>query len=121
MQNELVQKRRRWLRDIVGYAEAIFKRTDGETSETFMADNLLLVDPEIVERCAEIPWLRVRAIGNVIRHEYGEIESSAVWATISGSGLRDLVSVAKRELESSNNEAVRDGSTKVRPLHPSAQ
>ena len=62
--------------------------------------NLLLVDPGIVERYAEIPWMRVRAIGNVIRHEYGEIESSAVWATISGSGLRNLVSVANRELVS---------------------
>jgi uncharacterized protein with HEPN domain len=54
----------------------------------------------LVERYTEIPWVRVRAIGNVIRHEYGEIESSAVWATISGNGLCDLASVANRELES---------------------
>jgi uncharacterized protein with HEPN domain len=32
----------------------------------------------IVERYSEVPWVRVRAIGNLIRHEYGEIESSAV-------------------------------------------
>ncbi len=32
----LVQKRRRWLRDIVTYSEAILKRIDGETAEAFM-------------------------------------------------------------------------------------
>jgi hypothetical protein len=27
--------------------------------------NLLLIDPSIVERYSEIPWVRVRAIGNI--------------------------------------------------------
>ncbi len=55
------------------FHEAVYYRLQCISEAT---RDLLLVDPGITERHAEIPWMRVRAIGNVFRHEYGEIESS---------------------------------------------
>jgi uncharacterized protein with HEPN domain len=117
--DRVAQKRRRWLHDIMSY-ESIRQRAKDETAKRVIADanvhdaiyyrlqciseatrKLLLIDPSLLLRYPESPCTRVRAIGNVIRHEYGEIETSAIWELIAckGDRLRDLLSVARRELK----------------------
>ena len=32
--------------------------------------------------CPEIPWARIRGLGNVLRHEYDWVEGARIWYTI---------------------------------------
>ena len=38
---------------------------------------------EITARHPDIPWRKVRAIGNVLRHEYHRISSRIVWDVVT--------------------------------------
>jgi uncharacterized protein with HEPN domain len=37
---------------------------------------------EIIAHRSEIPWLRVRAIGNVLRHEYQGLSDRIIWGVV---------------------------------------
>lgn len=49
-------------------------------------------------RAPEIPWARVKTIGNIFRHEYGDVEAAVIWRTVTGNDLPALIAVARREL-----------------------
>ena len=35
--------------------------------------------PKALERHPEIPWQKIKAVGNILRHEYHAIADSVVW------------------------------------------
>ncbi len=61
--------------------------------------NVLVVDPEIASRAREIAWPRVKTIGNILRHEYGDVGAAIIWRAGSGTDLPSLIAVALRELQ----------------------
>ncbi len=107
----------RRLRDIVSYGTAVATRLQSETLESFANDsdlhdsayfrllcvseavrNVMLLDPALTERNPSIPWSAIRALGNVLRHEYGEINATIIWRTVVRGELDALVAVARDEL-----------------------
>lgn len=59
---------------------------------------LLDLDPEIAPRHPEVPWPQVRAIANVLRHQYGRIDMEIVWDTITMGDLDGLTAAVEAEL-----------------------
>jgi uncharacterized protein with HEPN domain len=51
--------------------------------------------------CPEIPWPRVRGLGNVLRHEYDRVESIRLWYVVQDDlpPLKSAVQAALRKLE----------------------
>jgi len=111
----------RFLEDIVEYGEAAREPLATSSLERFVTDgdirhlvyyrvqcvseavkNVLALDPEIASRAPEIPWARVKTIGNVFRHEYGNVAAAVIWRTVTGKDLPALIAVARRELERLN-------------------
>ena len=107
----------RYFADIVDYGEAALEPVSTASLDHFLSNrnlrdmvyyrvqcvseavkNVLLLDASIVERYPHIEWRKVRDIGNVFRHEYGNIEAAAIWNTITGDQLPSLIAVAKSEL-----------------------
>jgi uncharacterized protein with HEPN domain len=62
------------------------------------ARNALLLDPEIAQRNPGIPWREIRGLGNVLRHEYGEIDSTSIWVTFARGDIDALIAAARGEL-----------------------
>ena len=60
---------------------------------------LLDLDPGIAQRHGDVPWPQVRAIANVLRHEYHRIDMDIVWDTVKAGDLDSLMAAAARELE----------------------
>lgn len=60
---------------------------------------LLDLDPEIAPRYPEVPWPQVRAIANVLRHQYGRIDMEIVWDTITMGDLDGLTAAVAAEFE----------------------
>jgi len=52
---------------------------------------------ELKARHSEIPWKAVAAVGNVLRHEYEEVDPRIVWRTVKNE-IVDLESVIHSEL-----------------------
>jgi len=40
----------------------------------------LAADAELL--CPEIPWVKVRALGNLLRHEYDNVDAVRIWLMI---------------------------------------
>ena len=96
------------VRDILAALEAIGRYTDGMTYEEFVADqrtadavvrNLMTMGesirwiPEpILDAHPEVPWPLMRAVRNVVVHEYFGIDSRILWETVRG----DLPPLAPR-------------------------
>jgi uncharacterized protein with HEPN domain len=108
--------RHRW-EDIVSYGTGIVVKLEGETLGSFTTDadlhdliyfrllcvseavrNILLLEPDIEGRYPSIPWPKVRAIGNVLRHEYGDLDPALLWQTFARGQIHDLIRVAQDEL-----------------------
>ena len=53
--------------------------------------------------CPDIPWPRVRGLGNVLRHEYDHVESIRLWYVVQDDvpPLKAAVQAALRKLERS--------------------
>jgi uncharacterized protein with HEPN domain len=111
-------RRRRRLEDIVKYAQAARDMVAPLSRSDFLNDlvvqkaacfdllcvseataRLLDLDPEIVARHPEVPWPQVRAIANVLRHQYGRIDMDIVWDTITMGDLHGLAAAVAEELE----------------------
>ncbi|MBD5657050.1 MAG: DUF86 domain-containing protein [Candidatus Eremiobacteraeota bacterium] len=58
----------------------------------------LLLDPMIAERHPEIPWPAIRALGNVLRHEYGEVDRAIIWQTFARGDVDALVEAVRQEI-----------------------
>ena len=49
------------------------------------------------ERCPDIAWVDVRGLGNVLRHEYDEVDEELVWSMIEAD-LGPLRAACETEL-----------------------
>jgi uncharacterized protein with HEPN domain len=88
------------VRDILAAVEAVARYTDGMTYEQFVADqrtadavvrNLMTMGesirwiPEpILDAHPEVPWRIMRAVRNVVVHEYFGIDAHILWETVRG-------------------------------------
>jgi uncharacterized protein with HEPN domain len=84
--------------DILGAIEGIAAATAGKTLEQFKADWLLRhgvqggieiiseaarrLPDELLADWQEIPWPQIRAVGNVLRHEYSSISDDIIWQVV---------------------------------------
>lgn len=56
------------------------------------------LQPAITDRHPDIAWPKIRAIGNVLRHEYYRIAANIIWDVINGGELDALDVVLHEEL-----------------------
>jgi uncharacterized protein with HEPN domain len=91
--------------------------TAGKTAEDYLADQGL---PEMIERniariseaarfipndvrtkYPDVPWRRIVGIGNVIRHDYDEIDDRVIWDTAIAKllPLKEVVERVLRDVE----------------------
>jgi uncharacterized protein with HEPN domain len=84
--------------DILVAVERISAYTAGMTFEGFRADaktvdavlyNIGIIGEaarhvplEIEERFPEVPWAKMRAIRNVVTHQYAEVSPAIIWRTV---------------------------------------
>jgi hypothetical protein len=54
--------------------------------------------PEAEARCPEIPWSRVRGLGNWLRHDYDRMNYQAIWETVT-QDLAVLRTACHRQLK----------------------
>ena len=116
--------------DILLNIGRIEEHTVGIRDETALEESQLVYDA--VERCLEriseaskklgpvaealcpdIPWPRVRGLGNILRHEYDRVESIRLWYAVQDDlpPLKAAVQAALRKLEES-------GSCSTMPVSP---
>ncbi len=103
----------RRLQDIIDNAQAIISYADGTTTADFEKNRLVY---DAVERCLERisealaklgdlapvlmpdqPWYKIRALGNVLRHEYDHIEEAQLFEFVK-TDLPSLLTAAKEAL-----------------------
>jgi uncharacterized protein with HEPN domain len=91
-------KRVRWLDDILENVARIERFTAGADFRRFLGDeqmafavlHALLVISEAARRLGadaerlapDQPWGAIRALGNVLRHEYGGVDPIAIWRIV---------------------------------------
>jgi len=109
--------RRDLLNDIIDYGESARKALYGISREAFLDDDvrhdavcykiqcvseatvqLLHLDPEIAEEFPNLPWHKIRAIGNVLRHVYHDIDLHIIWDAVSGEDLPQFIAFAREAL-----------------------
>lgn len=89
---------RHGLDDMLSAIEGIQRATAGKSFEDYTGDWLLkravergieiiseasrLLPTEVWAMRPEIPWARVRGIGNVLRHEYHSLSDPVVWGVV---------------------------------------
>ena len=105
---------RQWLSDIIDNVDAIQNYTKGESLAGYLANRMLR---DAVERCLErvteaarrlgktmdarypdVEWPRLRAFGNVLRHEYEGIMDDVIWKMVR-KRLTPLRQACQEELE----------------------
>lgn len=62
----------------------------------------------LARRFPRIPWHQISAMGNLLRHEYGRVDSEIIWATATGSDLPNLSVPAARALDDISVAPYRD-------------
>ncbi len=106
------------LRDILEWSESARSQAKALTREQFHAQStarkaivydllcvseatsrLLELDPVLASRRPEIPWNAIRAIANILRHAYGNVDHDVVWDTVEKGDLEQLMQVARLELD----------------------
>ena len=104
------------LQDIITNIDNIETYLQGRSLINFQNDNMLR---QAVERAIEIvseatrhlpddakarfpqiPWHEIKAIGNILRHEYQRVDAEAVWqtATMDLQSLREAVETMRKEI-----------------------
>ena len=112
----------RRLLDIIENGQAIARYTEGMDGTTFEEDSLV---SDAVERCLERiseavtklgdqaavllptqPWHKIRAFGNVLRHEYDDIIKDRLWQIVQNDipSLVEAARVALRSLQESKKD-----------------
>lgn len=110
------------LQDIIDNAQAIFRYTEGMDIEAFEADRKTR---DAVERCLERiseaaaklgdmavhlmhdqPWQKIKALGNVLRHEYDNIEEDRLFDIVRNNlpGLCTAAQAAPQKLQASDEQ-----------------
>ena len=102
----------RRLQDIIDNAQAIFRYTEGMDLSAFEEDGKTSAVERCLERISEAaaklgdmalhlmpdqPWQKIRAFGNVLRHEYDEIKEDKLFEIIK-SDLPGLQAAAVEAL-----------------------
>jgi uncharacterized protein with HEPN domain len=106
--------------DILDNIELIKDYTRGYSDDTFIKDRKT---QDAVERCLmriseaaaklessadalipDQPWSEIRAVGNVLRHEYDSVDPGIIWNIVSHDldSLRTSIEVALRKLRHQN-------------------
>lgn len=83
------------LADILDAIELIEKALANKSREEFQHDQILKlaiqraveiiseaskhIPSELLQHAPEIPWRSIRAIGNILRHEYHHIADDVIW------------------------------------------
>lgn len=117
MEDATQSRRRRRLQDILGNVASAKRIAAPLTRESFHANEtaqkaicfdllciseatarLIDLDPTIAKRHPNVPWAEVRAIGNVLRHEYASIDVAIVWETVANEDLDVLTAAVAAEL-----------------------
>jgi uncharacterized protein with HEPN domain len=99
--------------DIIEAAERVRELLDAISLEAFEADwqrqwlverGLEIISkasrhlaPELKDRHQNIPWKKVAGIGNVLRHDYGNVAAPIIWALVK-ENLPELERVCRKEL-----------------------
>lgn len=84
--------------DIQGAIEGIVEATKNRSFAEFQADWILRhgvqrgieiiseaarrLPPDVVKLYPETPWPKIRAVGNVLRHEYQSISDEIIWSVV---------------------------------------
>jgi uncharacterized protein with HEPN domain len=55
----------------------------------------------VPEQHPDVPWSQVRAIANILRHQYDRIDMEIVWDTVTMGDLQSLMDAVSQELSSS--------------------
>jgi uncharacterized protein with HEPN domain len=93
------EKQIRWFEDILENIARIERFTAGTDYQTFQANeqatfavlHALLIISEAARRlgpAAEAlapnqPWRAIRSLGNILRHEYGGVDTGAIWRIVT--------------------------------------
>jgi len=107
--------------DIESAIEGITAATADRTFAEFQADWLLRhgvqrgieiiseaarrLPHDLLDQYPEIPWPRIRAVGNVLRHEYQSISDEIVWNVVKTEipRLQNIMRDIRTRLEAENN------------------
>lgn len=92
----------RWrerVRDILDCIASAQRHVEGLTAASFAADRravaavayeLIVIGeaarslpPELTDRHPEIPWARMRAVRNVVAHEYQRVDPAILWGIVT--------------------------------------
>jgi uncharacterized protein with HEPN domain len=111
-------RRRRRLEDIIKHARASSDMLAPLSQKDFLRDTivqkavcfdllcvseatarLLDLDAGIAQRYPDVPWPQVRAIANILRHEYDRIDLDVVWDTVTAGDLNSLTAAVTQELK----------------------
>lgn len=105
------------LHHILDEAEAIQRATQGVTFEAFRASWTLrravehgfliiteaskALPSELKAKQPDVPWARIEALGNILRHEYKDVDPAVLWRIIQEqlTGLRATVHEMLANLE----------------------
>jgi uncharacterized protein with HEPN domain len=75
------------IEDIVGdldfgsYRQSKIKRRAVEPCLEIVSEAARHIPAELTLRHDEIPWGSIRGIGNILRHEYGDVDDVVIWQT----------------------------------------
>ena len=79
------------------YEADIRKRWTIERGIEIVSEASRRLPDELKARHPDIPWPKIAGIGNVLRHNYEDVEADTVWKLVQ-DGLPALESVCKAEL-----------------------
>jgi uncharacterized protein with HEPN domain len=103
--------------DIEAAITGIIEATSGKTFDDFASDWLMRhgvqrgieiiseatrhLPPAVLARHPEIAWPKVRAVGNVLRHEYQSISDVIIWSVVKDDlpRLQAVMTIIRSELE----------------------
>jgi uncharacterized protein with HEPN domain len=66
-----------------GFGKALFVQRGVERSLEIISEAVRHLPDELLALRPEIAWADIRAIGNLIRHEYWRVDPDIVWAVIA--------------------------------------
>lgn len=72
-------------RDLAAYENDLAVKRATERCLEIISEASRHIPDDVQAQFPEIPWPRVRAIGNVLRHEYGRVEDALLWTLTQDS------------------------------------
>lgn len=88
------------------YARDLVLRLAVERCIEIISEASRRVPDDLKARRPEVPWRKVAGIGNVLRHDYDEIDDAIIWhaATVEMRPLKAAVEAMLREVEADEGE-----------------